>query len=168
MHPGGVSRAQAGAEVVGILYAIQDQQQRRAPEAFEKFGQIRLATFSGGTAAGHHALMPVAAQTCVEGFAGGFLDVNARGFRGLEELFTALALARAVDPHIQHAIRRLFEQRQNCVPATDCLVRHRRLFLFWRTFAFAAFTFVLVLASRFASCFALHLTNHFEIEFGFI
>ena len=92
VHAGRVGRAQAGAQVVRIGHAVQDQQQRRPFDHIEHFIDVhRQLAFFGQR---HHALVAGAARQAVQALHADRMQAAAGALGLLDERLHALVAAR--------------------------------------------------------------------------
>ncbi|MCY1546821.1 hypothetical protein D9M68_828410 [compost metagenome] len=94
MHAGGVGGAQAGAQVVRVGHAVQDQQQRRAFDHVEHLIHVhRQLTLVRQR---HHALVAGAAGQAVQALHRHRMQAAARFFGLLDERLHPLVAARCL------------------------------------------------------------------------
>ncbi|VDK97672.1 hypothetical protein FR5810_00087 [Bordetella pertussis] len=121
MHAGGIRRAQAGAQIVRVRHAVQDQQQRRPLDHVEHLVDAhRQAALLGHR---HHALVPGAARQAVEPLGRHRMHAAAGPFGLLQERLHALVAPRRLDIDFLDRLGRVAQARNDRVKPRQNLGR---------------------------------------------
>ncbi len=109
MHTSGISATQAGAEVVRIGYAVEDQQERLIVLR-QQIRQIVLLILTSWLHAGNDPLMHRAFALLIEELAVGHLNHHALRFQGMDQRQQALILTAFQNINFLKTLRCAFQQ----------------------------------------------------------
>ena len=109
MHAGGVSATQAGAEVVRIGYAVEDQQERLI-ELRQQIRQIVLLILTPRLHAGNDPLVHSAFALLIKKLTVGQLNHHALRFQGMDQRQQALILTAFQNINFLKTLRYALQQ----------------------------------------------------------
>ncbi|MNI33184.1 hypothetical protein D3C73_871190 [compost metagenome] len=113
MHAGRIGRTQAGAQIVRIRHAVQNQQQRRPFDHVEHFVHVHRQLALVGQ--GNHSLVARTARQPIQAFHRNRMHATTRLLGLFDERLHALVAARRLDIDFLDRLGRVAQPRDNRV-----------------------------------------------------